>query len=107
MNANSLLRIIVAASGAFTPVVAVSSTAQAQLTVTPIILEFAAESATETRSISVTNTGRTPIEVRFYAGDFDQNEVGEHRFAAAGALPNSCGAMRRASRPTCSIAGSA
>lgn len=73
-----------------TALLAGTSASQAQLSVSPIILEIAPKVATEARSISVTNTGAEPIEVRFYAGDFDQNEMGEHRFAEAGSLPNSC-----------------
>ncbi|GAC1514306.1 MAG: hypothetical protein NVS1B4_01660 [Gemmatimonadaceae bacterium] len=42
--------------------------------------------------MSVTNAGREPLHFRFYVGDFDQAENGEHSFGSAGTHPQSCGA---------------
>lgn len=72
-----------------------SDISYAQMSVSPIILEMAPEASVQTRTISVTNAGREPLAVRFYAGDFEQEENGDNRFAAAGTFPSSCGERLR------------
>ena len=64
--------------------------AAAQISVSPVIMQIPVAAAPVTRTISVTNFGKTAASVRFYAGDFDQDARGENRFADPGTLPNSC-----------------
>lgn len=88
--ANRLLRAVPLGSAALALLMSVEH-AEAQISVSPVILPIAAEVQAVTRTISVTNSGDAPASVQFYAGDFDQAERGEHRFAEPGTLPNSCG----------------
>jgi hypothetical protein len=41
--------------------------------------------------IQIRNDGGADLPLRFYAGDFDQDEAGEHRFLELGEHPRSCG----------------
>lgn len=63
---------------------------QAQMSVSPIILEIATESAPVSRTISVSNGGDKALHVRFYPGDFEQTETGENQFADLGTFARSC-----------------
>lgn len=64
--------------------------AAAQISVSPVIVQMPVEAQEVNRTISVTNSGQAPVSVRFYAGDFEQEERGENRFAELGEFPNSC-----------------
>jgi hypothetical protein len=64
--------------------------AVAQISVSPVIVQIAVEALAVNRTISVTNSGKAPVSVQFYAGDFDQEDRGENLFAELGTLPNSC-----------------
>lgn len=67
-----------------------AGSAAAQISVSPVIMQMPVEAVAVNRTISVTNSGKAPVSVRFYAGDFDQEEQGENLFAELGTLPNSC-----------------
>lgn len=64
--------------------------ATAQISVSPVIMQMPVEIQAATRAISVTNSGVAPVSVRFYAGDFEQEQRGENLFAALGDFPHSC-----------------
>lgn len=63
--------------------------ARAQMSAWPVLIQFPAgrEGA---RAVTVRNEGRDPLQVRFYAGDFEQDETGRHRFLPLGTDPRSC-----------------
>jgi len=63
--------------------------AAGQFSVQPVILEVRADSAHES-SILVNNHSDEPLQVTFYAGDFDQDDTGAHSFGELGTHPNSC-----------------
>lgn len=64
--------------------------AAAQLYVSPVIVEIPVDGVATYRTLTVTNAGAAPASVRFYVGDFDQEQSGEHRFSEPGMLPGSC-----------------
>lgn len=64
--------------------------ATAQISVSPVIMQIASEAQPVNRAISVTNSGSAPLSLRFYAGDFEQEERGENLFAELGAFRHSC-----------------
>jgi hypothetical protein len=69
--------------------------ARAQISVSPVIVPMTVGAQTVTKTISVTNSGTRPVSVRFYAGDFEQDQAGENRYGQLGAFSNSCGSRIR------------
>ncbi len=76
--------------GAALALLAAARPAVAQISVSPVIMQMPVKALAVNRTISVTNSGKAPVSVRFYAGDFDQEDRGENLFAELGTLPNSC-----------------
>ena len=66
------------------------ATGTAQFSVQPVIMEMATGDTTATSVVYVRNESDAPIQVRFYAADFNQNRAGEHQFMEPGANPRSC-----------------
>lgn len=71
-------------------VVLMAVPAAGQFSATPVIMELVTGDSAAAGTIRVKNEGEAPIQVRFYAGDFEQDEAGTHRFLPAGEHERSC-----------------
>lgn len=69
---------------------AVPSAVAAQFSVQPVIVEMVTADTTATTVVFVRNQSEGPMQLRFYAADFDQPEAGGHVFMAPGEHPKSC-----------------
>lgn len=69
---------------------ALPGVAVAQFSVQPVIVEIVTEDSTTTAVLHVHNQSDSPLQLRFYAADFDQPEEGGHVFMAPGTHPRSC-----------------
>jgi hypothetical protein len=64
--------------------------ARAQISVRPAIIELGAGGTASSEEVLVINEGKETIQLRFYIGDFDQSESGDHIFSRPGTHPQSC-----------------
>lgn len=64
--------------------------AAAQFSVQPVIVEMETGDSTAATVLMVRNESDAPLQLRFYAADFDQPEEGGHVFMAPGTHPQSC-----------------
>jgi hypothetical protein len=64
--------------------------AQAQFSVQPVIVEMVTTDTAASAVLHVRNESSGPLQLRFYAADFDQPEEGGHVFMAPGTHPRSC-----------------
>ena len=64
--------------------------AGAQIAAYPAIVHLNADAAEQTTAVTVRNDGKAPAQLRFYLGDFDQNENGDFTFLPYGKGPSSC-----------------
>lgn len=62
----------------------------AQFSVQPVIVELAAVDTTASAVLEVRNEGAGPLQLRFYAADFEEPEAGGHIFFEPGTHPRSC-----------------
>ncbi|HUG40067.1 MAG TPA: hypothetical protein VMM12_06270 [Longimicrobiales bacterium] len=62
----------------------------AQFSAQPVILEVRPADSAAVSQFAVRNEAGSPLQLRVYAGDFDQRPDGSHEFLAAGAHPRSC-----------------
>ena len=62
----------------------------AQFSAQPVILEVRTGDSASVRTVSVRNESESPLQLRIYAGDFDQGADGVHQFLAPGSHPRSC-----------------
>jgi len=62
----------------------------AQFSATPVILDLVTGDSAAVGRVQVKNQGDAPLQLRFYAGDFEQTPDGEHKFMAAGTDEHSC-----------------
>ncbi len=62
----------------------------AQFSVQPVIVELVTGDTTATAVLQVRNEADGPLQLRFYAADFDQPEEGGHVFLEPGSHPRSC-----------------
>lgn len=69
---------------------ALPSVGAAQFSVQPVIVEMVTADSTATTVLYVRNQSDGPMQLRFYAADFDQPEAGGHVFMAPGEHPKSC-----------------
>ena len=69
---------------------AYATPAAAQFSAQPVILELRTADSASTTTFSVRNEGETPLQLRIYAGDFDQPADGGHVFMEPGTHPRSC-----------------
>ena len=61
-----------------------------QFSAQPVILEMRTEDSASATVFAVRNEAAEPLQLRIYAGDFDQPADGGHEFLEAGAHPRSC-----------------
>ena len=64
--------------------------AAGQFSVQPAIVELVSGDSTASTVIQVRNEGEAPLQLRFYAGDFDQDGAGNHQFMDSGTHARSC-----------------
>lgn len=64
--------------------------AAGQFSAQPVILELRTADSASTTVFAVRNEASGPLQLRIYAGDFDQPADGGHEFLEAGAHPRSC-----------------
>jgi hypothetical protein len=64
--------------------------ASAQFSVQPVIVEMVTGDTTASTVLQVHNESDGPLQMRFYAADFDEAEDGSHTFAAPGTEAHSC-----------------
>jgi len=69
--------------------------AAAQFSVQPVIVEMVTGDSTASAVLQVRNESDGPLQLRYYAADFDQAEDGGHTFSAPGTNPHSCGKRMR------------
>ena len=69
---------------------AYATPAAAQFSAQPVILELRTADSASTTTFSVRNEGEAPLQLRIYAGDFDQPADGGHVFMEPGTHPRSC-----------------
>ena len=62
----------------------------AQFSAQPVILELRTADSTAAAVFAVRNEAEGPLQLRIYAGDFDQPSGGGHEFLEAGVHPSSC-----------------
>ena len=62
----------------------------AQFSAQPVILEVRTGDSASVSTVSVRNESESPLQLRIYAGDFDQRADGVHEFLEAGSHPRSC-----------------
>lgn len=62
----------------------------AQISAQPVILDLRTGDSAAVTSFAVRNESMNDMQVRIYAGDFDQAEEGGHTFLDAGTHPRSC-----------------
>ncbi len=65
--------------------------ARAELAVSPVIVHLAAGDGGAGTVITVRNEGTGQGQIRFYLGDYEQNEKGEFKFLPLGQGANTCG----------------
>lgn len=65
--------------------------AKAQISVSPVIMQLPVEAEVVDGTISVSNAGTAQLSVRFYVGDFEQDEAGDNSFGEIGSFGSSCG----------------
>lgn len=66
------------------------SSASAQYSVNPVIVQLAAGDTAETRTVEVRNEGTRPLQLRLYAADFEQAPEGRHTYQPWGEHERSC-----------------
>jgi len=64
--------------------------AQAQFSVSPVILPIPANGETTEATVMVRNNGETPLQLRLFSADFDQKLDGSHDTYPAGTHDRSC-----------------
>jgi hypothetical protein len=72
-----------------------TSPAAAQFSAQPVIVELNAGPGGTTSTFAVRNESDEPVQLRIYAGDYDQTETGEYQFMDAGDHPRSCASRLR------------
>lgn len=83
---SAMLGLVLSAAMALT----LASPLAAQFSAAPVILDLVTGDSAAVGRIQVKNQGDAPLQLRFYAGDFEQTPAGKHRFMAAGTDEHSC-----------------